>query len=228
MRQAAPQTPLELAARIDHTLLRADATTADITRLCEVAAAYRFHAVCIQPWYVRHAARCLAPNGPVICTVVGFPHGTSRVKAREAEVATEDGAHELDMVIAVGPLLDGAYAEVRDDITAVVRAGAPSGVKVIVESARLSAPQLDAACELSVEAGAKFVKTSTGFGPGGATCAAVARMRSQVQTRAGVKASGGIRDLETARRMIAAGADRLGTSGSTAIVDELRRRQTSS
>lgn len=218
-------TPTQLAAMIDHTLLRADATAPEIEATCDEALAYGFHAVCIAPCFVRTAVRRLSSAATRVCTVIGFPHGTSRVKAHEARVAVDDGAQELDMVLQLGSLIADDLPRVRDDIRSVVKAAPDAVIKVIIESAGLGMRHLDAACQACCDAGADFVKTSTGFGPGGATTWAVARMRSQVGSRLRIKASGGIRDLDTALAMIDAGADRLGTSASVAIIDALQRRR---
>lgn len=213
----------ELAAAIDHTLLRATATAAEVEQLCREAHEHGFYSVCVQPCRVRLARAALARLGAQarVCTVIGFPLGASApaIKAAEAAQALADGADELDMVIALWALRDGDEAAVLADIQGVVRAGAGAHVtKVILETALLTPEEIDAACRLSVAAGAAFVKTSTGFGPGGATVAAVSRMRAAVGPSFGVKASGGIADAATARAMLAAGASRLGASASPAII----------
>lgn len=212
-------TRAELAASIDHTLLRPGATRAQIEALCAEAREHGFASVCVQPVRVALARACLRAQVPV-CTVIGFPLGANRatIKAAEARLAVTDGADELDVVIALGALHDGAHAEVVDDLAGVVAAAEGRVVKVILETALLSPEQIDVACGLAVEAGAHFVKTSTGFGPGGATVEAVARMRRAVGPKLGVKASGGVGDAATARAMLAAGATRLGASASLAIL----------
>jgi deoxyribose-phosphate aldolase len=213
----------ELAAHIDHTLLRATATAAQVEQLCREAAEGGFFSVCVQPSRVALARRALASLGASakVCTVIGFPLGANApaIKAAEAAQALADGAEELDMVIALGALRDGDEAAVLSDIQGVVRAGDGAHLtKVILETALLEPHEIDVACRLGVAAGARFVKTSTGFGPGGATVAAVQRMRAAVGPHVGVKASGGIADAATARAMLAAGASRLGASASVAIV----------
>lgn len=212
-----------LAAAIDHTLLRATATAAQIEALCREAHEHGFFSVCVQPCRVALAGRTLTALAAStrVCTVIGFPLGanTPAIKAAEAAQALADGADELDMVIALGALRDGDESAVLADIRGVVAAGAGTHLtKVILETALLTPEEIDVACRLSVAAGAQYVKTSTGFGPGGATVAAVQRMRAAVGPDVGVKASGGIADAATARAMLAAGASRLGASASVAIV----------
>lgn len=216
-------TRAELAARIDHTLLRPTTTPAQVEALCREAHAGGFFSVCVQPCHVARASAGLRALGsPVkVCAVVGFPLGANvpEIKAAEAARALADGAEELDVVIALHALRAGDDAAVREDIAGVVRTGTGAHlVKVILETALLSAEEIERACGLSVAAGARFVKTSTGFGPGGATVEAVRRMRAAVGPGVGVKASGGISDAAAARAMLAAGADRLGASASLAIV----------
>jgi len=212
-------TRTELAAIIDHTLLRPAATRAQVEQLCAEARAHGLASVCVNPSRVPLARACLQGQVPV-CTVIGFPLGASRpaIKAAEARLAVADGADELDVVIELGALKDGDHAAVRADLQGVVAAADGRLVKVILEVALLTPEELDLACRLAVEAGARFVKTSTGFGPGGATVAAVARMRRAVGPDIGVKASGGIGDAATARAMIAAGATRIGASASLALL----------
>ncbi len=227
---ASDRKPAALAARIDHTVLKADATRASITKLCAEANAHRFASVCINPVWVEHAARLV--DGVDVCTVIGFPLGASSpaAKAREARQAVRDGATELDMVLQVGALreavpdragqpMDGELARlVLDDMRGVVDASGGKLVKVILETCLLSRRQKIAACVLAVTAGVDFVKTSTGFSTGGATTADVRLMRQVVGSGVGVKASGGIRDRRDALAMIRAGADRLGCSSSLAII----------
>lgn len=219
-------TRAELAARIDHTLLRPAATRTQIDALCREAHERGFASVCVQPRHVARARAALeglaGPDRRVrVCTVIGFPLGanTPEIKAAEALRALDEGAEELDVVISQGALVEGDRDEVLRDIAGVVRAGGGRHlVKVILETAALTPAQIDLACRLSADAGAGFVKTSTGFGPGGATVEAVRRMRAAVGPALGVKASGGISDAAAARAMLAAGADRLGASASLAIV----------
>jgi deoxyribose-phosphate aldolase len=212
-------TRAELAASIDHTLLRPAATRTQVEALCAEARAHKFASVCVQPSRVALAHACLSGQVPV-CTVIGFPLGANQaaIKAAEARLAVSEGAHELDVVINIGLLRDGAHTDVVADLTGVVAAAEGRLVKVILETALLTPEEIDLACRLAVEAGAGFVKTSTGFGPGGATVAAVERMRRAVGPHIGVKASGGVGDAATARAMLAAGANRLGASASLAIL----------
>ncbi|MCF4128286.1 deoxyribose-phosphate aldolase [Methylobacterium sp. SyP6R] len=209
-----------LARLIDHTLLRADATSAEVRRLCEEALAHRFKAVCVNPVHVGLAAGILAGGEVAPCSVVGFPLGaaTPEDKAAEAAGAVRRGAAEIDMVIALGALKEGNHAAVRADIAAVRAACRGRVLKVIIETCLLDEAEKRLACTLAVEAGADFVKTSTGFSTGGATGADVALMRATVGDAVGVKASGGVRSLEAARALIAAGATRLGTSSGVALV----------
>ncbi len=215
-----PLAPDRLAAMIDHTLLRPDATPADISRLCAEAAACGFHAVCVNPLWVAPARRALAGAPVAVCSVIAFPFGAtpSANKAAEAARAVADGASEIDMVIAIGALKAGDHEAVRADIAAVRQAVPAALLKVILETALLTEAEKVAACSLAVAAGADFVKTSTGYGDGGATVADVALMRRIVGPKIGVKASGGIRDLATANAMIAAGASRIGASASLVLV----------
>ncbi|HWA98177.1 MAG TPA: deoxyribose-phosphate aldolase [Pirellulales bacterium] len=215
-----PPTAAELAAMIDHTLLKPEATADDIRRVCAEARQHRFASVCVNGGQVALAAELLRGSGVKPIAVVGFPlgAGTSRAKAFEASDAVAAGAEEIDMVLNVGALKAGDTARVRDDIRAVVEAASPKPVKVILETGLLADDEKITACQLAKEAGAAFVKTSTGFGPGGATDHDVRLMRATVGPELGVKASGGVRSREDALRMIEAGANRLGTSGGVAIV----------
>lgn len=209
-----------LARLIDHTLLRADATPSEVRRLGEEALVHRFRAVCVNPVHVGLVAGILAGSDVAPCSVVGFPLGAvlPEDKAAEAAGAVRRGATEIDMVIALGALKAGDHAHVRADIAAVRAACRGSVLKVIIETCLLDDAQKRLACTLAVEAGADFVKTSTGFSTGGATVADVALMRAAVGDAAGVKASGGVRSLEAARALVAAGATRLGTSSGVALV----------
>jgi deoxyribose-phosphate aldolase len=213
-------TRAELAALIDHTLLRPGATRAQIEALCREARQHGFASVCVHPTRVALARACLGGQVPV-CTVIGFPLGANvpAVKASEAVLAIKDGADELDVVIALGAVKDGDWDAVSGDLATVVAVAEGRLVKVILETALLTGEEIDQACALAVRAGARFVKTSTGFGPGGATPDAVARMRRAVGPAIGVKASGGIADAAAARAMLAAGASRIGASASVAILD---------
>jgi deoxyribose-phosphate aldolase len=206
---------------IDHTILKPAATRDEIEKLCEEARRFRFASVCINPTYVPLCAQMLRMTNVKVCTVVGFPLGANRseVKAFETECAISDGAQEVDMVINVGALKSKDTDLVERDIRAVVEACRGIVVsKVIIEAALLTDEEKVTACQLAKAAGADFVKTSTGFGPGGATAHDVALMRAVVGAEMGVKAAGGIRDAETAREMIAAGASRIGASASVKIV----------
>lgn len=213
-----------LASLIDHTLLKPEATEEQIRKLCAEAAEFRFATVCIQPTWVRLAARLLAGTGVGVCTVAGFPLGanTAEVKAYETRRAIFDGAAEVDMVINIGALKSREYETVEEDIRGVVRACRQGGAlsKVIIEAALLSREEKIKASTLAAAAGADFVKTSTGFGPGGATVEDVALMREIVGDRIGVKAAGGVRDRATVEDMVAAGATRIGASAGVRIVQE--------
>lgn len=211
----------ELAGMIDHTLLKPNATEEEVRKLCEEARKFNFASVCVNPSYVATASAALAGSSARVCTVIGFPLGatTSTTKAMETRDAIANGATEIDMVINVGALKSGNNALVKKDIEAVVEAARGRAiVKVILETSLLTDEEKVRACLLSKYAGADFVKTATGFGPGGATVEDIALMRKTVGAEMGVKASGGIRDLQTAQAMIAAGATRIGASASVAIV----------
>ena len=211
------------AAMIDHTLLKADATRPQIEKLCEEAKKYVFASVCVNPTWVKYSAELLAGTDVKVCTVIGFPLGasTSAVKAFETKDAIANGAGEIDMVINIGALKNGEYDVVRDDIKAVVDAANGTLVKVIIETCLLTDEEKVKACELSVEAGADFVKTSTGFSTGGATAEDIALMRKTVGPDLGVKASGGVRNLEDMKNMIDNGATRIGASSGVAIMEGL-------
>jgi deoxyribose-phosphate aldolase len=223
---AAGGAPEEVAQLIDHTLLRPDATRDEIETLCREAAEHRFATVCINPTWVAHAAARLRGTGVGICSVVGFPLGatTADVKHYETRRAIFDGATEIDMVINVGALKSGDLRVVERDIEAVTGpcrvCGATS--KVIIEAALLTDDEKVTACTLAKAAGADYVKTSTGFGPGGATAADVALMRRVVGADMGVKAAGGVRDYQSLKAMVAAGATRVGASAGVKIVQESR------
>ncbi|MEQ8191835.1 MAG: deoxyribose-phosphate aldolase [Candidatus Eremiobacterota bacterium] len=212
---------INLAELIDHTLLKPDATKQEIIKLCEEARKYKFASVCINPTNVSLARDLLAGSPVKVCTVVGFPLGadTSVTKAMETRDAVANGADEIDMVINVGALKAGDYNLVLHDIKSVVDAAGGRLVKVILETALLNREEKIKACELSKEAGADFVKTSTGFGPGGATAEDIALMREVVGKYMGVKASGGIRDYKKTMEMVKAGATRIGASASVSIVE---------
>ncbi len=209
-----------LACYIDHTLLKPEATRQDITGLCLEAAELGFYSVCLNPSYVAAAAEELREREVKVCAVVGFPLGasTTAVKAFETVEAIKNGADEIDMVIHIGALKEGRKDYVRDDIKAVVRAAEGRPVKVIIETCLLTTEEKVLACNLAREAGAAFVKTSTGFSTGGATVDDVRLMRETVGPEMGIKASGGVRTPETAREMIKAGATRIGASAGAAIL----------
>ncbi len=211
-----------VARLIDHTLLKADATREQIAALCRDARQYGFASVCVNPCWVAAAAAELAGAEVKVCTVCGFPLGanTTSTKVYEAEEAVRAGAREIDMVIQIGALRAGDHDAVRGDIEAVAGAVRRGGaiLKVIIEAALLDDAQKTAACTIAKAAGADFVKTSTGFGPGGATAHDVALMRAAVGPETGVKAAGGIRTLADLETMTAAGANRIGTSAGVQIV----------
>lgn len=212
-----------LAKYIDHTLLKADATPEQIKKLCAEAEEYQFASVCVNSCYARLAHECLRGRGVAVCCVVGFPLGamSPRAMAYEARCAAEDGASEIDMVLPIGALKAGDDETVRETIGAVVEAVTGRAiVKVILEACLLTDAEKVRACQLAESVGAAFVKTSTGFSSGGATEHDVALMRKSVSPAVQVKAAGGIRDRETALRMIAAGADRIGASAGIQIVSE--------
>ncbi len=205
----------------DHTILKADATKAEVIKICEEAKQYKFMSVCVNSYYTKLVAKELQGSDVKTCTVVGFPLGqmSTAAKVAETELAVMDGADEIDMVINVGALKDADYETVYADIKAVKNACGQALLKVIIETCLLTEDEKKKACELSKEAGADFVKTSTGFSTGGAKAEDVALMRACVGDEMGVKASGGIRNKETAEAMIKAGASRLGTSATIAICE---------
>lgn len=209
-----------LASYIDHTLLKPEATREELMKLAEEARQYSFATVCVNSANVRLMKQLLGGSGVPICAVVGFPLGamTPSAKAFETKEAIRCGAQEIDMVINIGALKSGDYKLVLCDIQAVVEAARPVPVKVILETSKLTQEEKVIACALSVSANASFVKTSTGFGGGGATAEDIALMRRIVGPNIGVKASGGVRDFEGAQAMIKAGANRIGASASVAIV----------
>ena len=223
---AAGGAPASVAALIDHTLLKPDATRQEIDELCREAAQFGFATVCVNPTWVAHAARRLSGTSTGVCSVVGFPFGatTADVKAYETRRAIFDGAREIDMVINIGALKSGDLRTVERDIEGVAASCRECGAlsKVIIEAALLSDDEKITACTLAKAAGADYVKTSTGFGPGGATAADVALMRRVVGAEMGVKAAGGVRDLGALEQMVAAGATRVGASAGVKIVQQAR------
>lgn len=212
-----------IAGLIDHTILKPEATASDVRRICDEARRYGFASVCVNPCWVALVARELAGSPVKVCTVVGFPLGanTSWIKVAEAEAAIAAGGQEIDMVLNIGELRGGDNDAVRSEIQSVVETSHQRGaiVKVILETALLDDERKVTACTLAKAAGADFVKTSTGFGPGGATVHDIELMRRAVGAGMGVKASGGIRTLDDVRAMIAAGANRIGASASVKIVE---------
>lgn len=212
---------MDYAKMIDHTLLKPEASREQVKKLCREAAEYGFHSVCVNSCYVSFCADLLKDSDVKVCTVIGFPLGamSSAGKAAEAAAAVKDGADELDMVINVGMIKSGDWEYVRRDIEEVVKAaGSRALVKVILETCLLTDDEKRIACRVCREAGAAYVKTSTGFSTGGATAADVRLMREEARDSMGVKASGGIRSLKDAEEMATAGADRIGTSSGIAIV----------
>lgn len=218
-------TRASLATYMDHTLLKPEATAADIDRVVAEARQYGTASVCVNPYWVARVAAGLAGSGVKTCTVIGFPLGATSTASKVAETrdATAHGAQEIDMVINIGELKAGNDDAVRSDISAVANAAHEAGalLKVIIETCLLSDEEKRRACKLSVAGGADFVKTSTGFSTGGATTADIALMRETVGPELGVKASGGIRTLEAAEAMIEAGATRLGVSAAASILEEV-------
>jgi deoxyribose-phosphate aldolase len=212
--------PADLAKLIDHTLLKPEATRDEVVKLCEEARKYKFASVCVNTTWVPLCKALLAGSGVMVCCVVGFPLGAMAptAKAYEARDAVRQGAQEVDMVINIGALKSKDYETVFEDICRVVKASGNAGVKVILETSALDTNEKIIGCTLSKLAGAAFVKTSTGFGKGGATVEDVQLMRSIVGGELGVKASGGVRTVEDAIKMAQAGANRIGASASVAIV----------
>ena len=211
---------MNIADKIDHTMLKADATSATVIRYCREAIQYGFASVCVNSCHATLVSRELSGTGIKTCCVVGFPLGamSTAAKAFEARQAVADGAEEIDMVINIGAVKDQNWALTEDDIRAVVEASRPALVKVILETCLLTDEEKIHACEAAVSAGAAFVKTSTGFSTGGATTADVALMKKTVAGRALVKASGGIRTPEEARAMLEAGADRIGAGNGVPLL----------
>lgn len=222
MTQTLPHTPGELAGMIDHTLLKPDATPVQVARLCAEALEFGFATVCVNPVHVPLCREQLKGSRVLPCTVIGFPLGanTPAAKSYEAEDALQAGARELDMVLNIGRLKAGETGRVQDEIAALAHLSHTAGasLKVIIETCLLTNTEKELACQLAQAAGADFVKTSTGFSSGGATAEDIALMRRVVGPQMGVKASGGIRTLADALKMIEAGANRIGASASVAIL----------
>ncbi len=220
-------TSNKVASLIDHTLLKPEASAEHIRQLCKEARQFKFASVCMNPCYVALAAKLMRGSGVKVCTVAGFPLGatSTAVKVFEAKRGIRDGAREIDMVMNVGALKSDDDGAVAADIRAVVQAchGGKAICKVILETALLTDGEKVRACKLAKKAGADYVKTSTGFGAGGATAGDVALMRATVGPKIGVKASGGIRTLEDLQKMVKAGATRIGTSSGVRIMEEMKQ-----
>lgn len=217
-------TKQQLAGMIDHSLLKPNATREQLKKLCREAVEYGFKAVCVNPIHVAEAVQMLEGSKVLVCSVVGFPFGThsSKTKAFETEEVIRLGAQEIDMVIRVGALKEGRDREVLEDIRSVVQVASEHPVKVILETCYLTTDEIIRGCKLSIKAGASFVKTSTGFAEAGAKVEDVRLMRATVGKDLGVKAAGGIRTFEDAIKMIEAGANRIGTSSSLAIIQAIK------
>lgn len=219
-------TVAEIAATIDHAILKPELTRAEVDEQLALVARYGVFSACVRPSDVAHAYEVLEGSGVAVCAVIGFPHGTTttRTKVAEATEALDDGASELDMVINIGRLRSGLLADVEDDIRAVVMAAGEHVVKVILETAFLTDAEIVAGCEAAERAGAAFVKTSTGFAGGGATIEHLTIMRAAVSDAVQVKASGGVRGLDTLLEMRELGVTRFGTSATATILDDVAAR----
>lgn len=213
-----------IASAIDHTILKADSTKLQVLEYCKQAREKQFASVCVNPVNVALAASELKNSAVKVCTVIGFPLGANKsdVKAFEASTAVKDGAEEIDMVLNIGTLKDKNYEYIEEEIKNVVKASGGAIVKVIIETCYLSEEEKIIACKLAMKAGAKFVKTSTGYGTNGATVDDVMLMRKTVGNEMGIKASGGIRTSKDALEMLSAGADRIGTSSGVSIIEDLK------
>lgn len=219
---------MSIAAYIDHTLLKQDATVQQIDRLCAEAAEYHFASVCVNPWYVPRCVKNLEGSGVKVCTVVGFPLGATTLETKVFETlqAVKSGAKEIDMVINVCAMKSGNTKAIEQEIQALAAAVEGAAIlKVIIEACLLTDEEKVLACQIAKRAGADYVKTSTGFSTGGATVSDVALMRKTVGPEMGVKAAGGIRDYATAKAMIEAGASRIGASAGIAIVQQEQEAQ---
>lgn len=216
-------TKASLAKTIDHTLLKAVGTASQVRELCSEARTFGFASVCVNPVWVPLCAQELSGSDVLVCTVIGFPLGanSSEIKAAEASLAVSQGADEVDMVMHLGAAKAGDWKAVEEDIRAVVKAAGDAHVKVIIETCYLTDDEKVKACEAAARAGARFVKTSTGFGTGGATVEDIRLMRKTVGDKLQVKASGGVRTCQDALAMLEVGADRIGASSSIAIVNDL-------
>ncbi len=213
--------PEALCRYFDHTILNPDATRAEVVQICKQALEYNFFSVCVNPVHIKLVSHELENSDVKVCSVVGFPLGAARpdIKAAETRAAVADGAHEIDMVINVGALKDNDLILVENDIRAAVEAAQGRAVKVIIETCLLTREQKIKACQIAEKAGAAFVKTSTGFSSGGATCEDVALMKKTIGSQMKIKASGGIKTYEQAIAMIEAGADRIGASAGVDIIE---------
>ncbi len=211
---------MKLNKYIDHTLLKPEATKEQIKKICEEAKEYNFKSVCVNPTQVAYAKELLCDSDILVCTVIGFPLGanTSSVKAFETKDAIKNGADEIDMVVNIGAIKDQNYDLVKKDIEAVVDSSSDKLVKVIIETCLLTDQEKRKLCQIVIEAGADFIKTSTGFSTGGATKEDISLFKEEVEDKIGIKASGGVRNIEDADIMIKCGATRLGTSGGVQII----------
>ncbi len=212
---------MNLNKYIDHTLLKPESTKEQIKKLCEEAKEYNFKSVCVNPTQVSYAKELLSGSDVLVCTVIGFPLGanTSKVKAFETEDAILNGADEIDMVVNIGAIKDGNFDLVKKDIEAVVNSSNDKLVKVIIETCLLTDEEKRKLCKIVIEAGADFIKTSTGFSTSGATKEDISLFKEEVKSKIGIKASGGVRNIEDAKTMIDCGATRLGTSGGVQIIN---------
>ncbi len=211
---------MKLNKYIDHTLLKPEATKEQIKKICEEAKEYNFKSVCVNPTQVAYAKELLCDSDVLVCTVIGFPLGanTSSVKAFETKDAIKNGADEIDMVVNIGAIKDQNYELVKKDIESVVDSSSDKLVKVIIETCLLTDQEKRKLCQIVIEAGADFIKTSTGFSTGGATKEDISLFKEEVEDKIGIKASGGVRNIEDADIMIECGATRLGTSGGVQII----------
>lgn len=218
---------MKLNKYLDHTALKANCVKADIDNLISEALEYNFASVCVNPTWVKYATEKLKGSEVKVCTVIGFPLGatTTSTKVFETKDAIENGATEIDMVVNIGELIDGNYSYVENEISAIKQACQAITLKVIIETCLLTDEQKKKVCQLILNAGADFVKTSTGFSTGGATVEDISLFKSVVGSNCQIKASGGIRNLADAKMMIDAGANRIGTSGSVAIVNGLENNK---
>ncbi len=212
---------MNLNKYIDHTLLKPESTKEQIKKLCEEAKEYNFKSVCVNPTQVSYAKELLSGSDVLVCTVIGFPLGanTSKVKAFETEDAILNGADEIDMVVNIGAIKDGNFDLVKKDIEAVVNSSNDKLVKVIIETCLLTDEEKRKLCKIVIEAEADFIKTSTGFSTSGATKEDISLFKEEVKSKIGIKASGGVRNIEDAKTMIDCGATRLGTSGGVQIIN---------